>query len=81
MGSAMDAANVPKWEKARVACEKQLKHLGPARVLKLPDWLVEINYGLKGGNPLPERVQVERLIVMLARPREDAKIEKLTITD
>jgi DNA polymerase-3 subunit delta len=27
----------------------------------------------EGGNPLPERVQVERLIVMLARPREDAK--------
>lgn len=73
LGSAMDAANVPKWEKARVSCEKQLKHLGGARLLKLPDWLVEINYGLKGGNPLPERVQVERLVVMLARPREDAK--------
>ncbi|AWM36149.1 DNA polymerase III subunit delta [Gemmata obscuriglobus] len=73
MGSAMDAANVPKWEKARVNCEKQLKHLGGPRLLKLPDWLVEINYGLKGGNPLPERVQVERLIVMLARPREDVK--------
>lgn len=73
MGPAMDAANVPKWDKARIACEKQLKHIGPTRLLKLPDWLVEINYGLKGGNPLPERVQVERLIVMLARPREDMK--------
>ncbi|MFM8273976.1 MAG: DNA polymerase III subunit delta [Gemmata sp.] len=73
MASAMDAANVPKWERARAACEKQLKHLGPARVLKLTDWLVEINFGLKGGNPLPERVQVERFIVMLARPREDPK--------
>ena len=73
LGPAMDAANVPKWDKARISCEKQMKHLGGRRLLKLSDWLVEINYGLKGGNPLPERVQVERLVVMLARPREDAK--------
>ena len=73
LGPAMDAANVPKWDKARISCEKQMKHLGGRRLLKLPDWLVEINYGLKGGNPLPERVQVERLVVTLARPREDAK--------
>lgn len=73
LGPAMDAAGVPKWDKARINCEKQMKHLGGARLLKLPDWLVEINYGLKGGNPLPERVQVERLIVMLARGREAAK--------
>jgi DNA polymerase III subunit delta len=72
LGSAMDAAGVPKWEKARVSFEKQLRHLGGRRLLKLLDWLVEINLGLKGGNPLPERVQVERLVVMLARPREDA---------
>ncbi len=73
LGPAMDAANVPKWDKARISCEKQLKHLGGRRLLKLPDWLVELNYGLKGGNPLPERVQVERLVVMLACPREDTK--------
>ena len=50
-----------------------MKHLGGRRLLKLTDWLVEINLGLKGGNALPERVQVERLVVMLARPREEAK--------
>lgn len=70
LGPAMDAAGVPKWDKARISCEKQMKHLGGRRLLKLSDWLVEINYGLKGGNPLPERVQVERLVVMLARPRD-----------
>ncbi len=73
LGPAMDAAGVPKWDKARIACEKQVRYLGGRRLLKLTDWLVEINLGLKGGNALPERVQVERLIVMLARPREEAK--------
>jgi DNA polymerase-3 subunit delta len=73
MGPAMDAAGVPKWDKIRIGVEKQLRHLGYRRLEKLTDWLVEINLGLKGGNALPERVQVERLIVMLARPREEAK--------
>lgn len=70
LGPAMDAAGVPKWDKARIGCEKQMRHLGGQRLLKLTDMLVEINLGLKGGNALPERVQVERLIVLLARPRE-----------
>lgn len=70
LGPAMDAAAVPTWGGKRQAFERQLKHLGRRRLDKLTDWLVEINFGLKGGNALPERVQVERLIVMLARPRE-----------
>jgi DNA polymerase-3 subunit delta len=73
LGPAMDAANVPKWEKARVSFEKQVRHLGLRRLAALTGWLVEINLGLKGGNPLPERVQVERLVVKLARPREEAR--------
>ena len=73
LGPAMDAAGVPKWDKARIGCEKQLKHLGRRRLEKLTGWLADINLGLKGGNPLPERVQVERLVVQLARPREEAK--------
>jgi DNA polymerase-3 subunit delta len=68
LGPALDAAGVPKWDKIRLATERQLRHLGPSRLQKLTDWLVEINYGLKGGNALPERVQVERLIVQLAMP-------------
>jgi DNA polymerase-3 subunit delta len=70
---AMDTSQVAKWEGARVSFEKQLRHLGRRRLEKLAEWLVDINVGLKGGNPLPERIQVERLIVMLARPREDVK--------
>ncbi len=70
LGEAMNAAKVPGWDKARQSCEKQLRHLGRRRLEKLTEWLAEINLGLKGGNPLPERVQVERLVVMLARPRE-----------
>ena len=72
LGPAMDAAGVPKWDKIRIGVERQLKYLGKRRLLALTDWLVEINLGLKGGNALPERVQVERLIVMLARPLEKA---------
>jgi DNA polymerase-3 subunit delta len=68
LGPAMDAANVPKWEKARVSFEKQVRHLGRRRLGKLTEWLVDVNLGLKGGNPLPPKVQVERLVVRLARP-------------
>jgi DNA polymerase-3 subunit delta len=73
LGPAMDAARVPSWGNKRRDFERQLIHLGRRRLEKLADWLVEINLGLKGGCPLPERVQVERLIVMLARPREGNK--------
>jgi DNA polymerase-3 subunit delta len=68
LGPAMDAAGVPAWGNKRRDFERQLKHLGRRRLNKLTDWLVELNLGLKGGNALPERVQVERLVVMLARP-------------
>jgi DNA polymerase-3 subunit delta len=73
LGPAMNAAKVPAWDKARESFEKQLRYLGRRRLDKLTEWLAEINLGLKGGNALPERVQVERLVVMLARPREEAK--------
>ena len=73
VGPAMDAAGVPSWPKARQSFEKQARWLTGSRMEKLTEWLVEINLGLKGGNPLPERVQVERLIVKLARPREEVK--------
>ena len=69
LGQAMDGAKVPNWPQARQEAEKQVKHLGRRRLDALPEWLVEINLGLKGGNPLPPQLQVERLIVKLARPR------------
>lgn len=70
LGPALDAAGVPRWPKIRAGAERQVKHLGRRRLALLTDWLVEINLGLKGGNPLPGRLQLERLIVKLARPRE-----------
>jgi DNA polymerase-3 subunit delta len=69
-GPALDAAGVPKWPKIRAGTERLYRHLGRRRVGQLTDWLVELNLGLKGGNPLPPRLQLERLIVKLARPRE-----------
>ncbi len=71
LGEAMNVAKVPGWEKARISFEKQLRYLGRRRLERLTEWLTEINLGVKGGNALPERVQVERLVVMLARPREN----------
>jgi DNA polymerase III subunit delta len=70
LGVAMDTVGVPKWPQARQSFERQLKHLGRRRLDRLTEWLVEINLGLKGGNPLPARLQVERLVVKLARPRD-----------
>jgi DNA polymerase III subunit delta len=64
---ALDTLNVPPF--ARRGVEQQLKHLGLRRIEKLYDWLLETDLGLKGGNPLPERTQLERLVVRLARPR------------
>ncbi len=69
LGPAMDKAGIPTWPQARQAAERQVKHLGRRRLVELPNMLVDINLGLKGGNPLPNRLQVERLVVKLARPR------------
>lgn len=72
-GEAMNEAGVGKWPKAREEADRLLRHLGRGRLARLPDWLVELDLGLKGGNPLPPRLQLERLIVKLARPREGAR--------
>jgi DNA polymerase-3 subunit delta len=69
LDNAMDRAGVAKWPQARDSAVKQLKHLGWNRLDKLYDWLVEVDQGMKGGSPLPEKLQMERLIVRLARPR------------
>ena len=48
-----------------------MKYLGWNRLDKLFDWLLEVDQGMKGGSPLPDTVQLERLIVRLARPRAE----------
>jgi len=66
---AMTKAGVATWPQARESARKQMRHLGRNRLERLFDWLLETDSGLKGGNPLPDRLQMERLIVRLARPR------------
>lgn len=66
---ALTRGGVPTWPQARESARKQMRHLGMGRLLKLYDWLLEIDGGLKGGNPLPDRLQIERLVVRLARSR------------
>lgn len=67
LGAAMDSAGVAKWPQARQSMEKQLRHLGRRRLDKLTDWLTDIHMGIRGDNPLSPRMQVERLVVRLAR--------------
>ena len=66
---ALNRAGVPTWPQARESARKQMKHLGGDRLYKLYDWLLETDSGLKGGSPLPDRSQMERLVVRLARAR------------
>jgi DNA polymerase-3 subunit delta len=66
LAAALSAAGVPPF--AVDAAERQLRHLGRARAAQLYDWLLELNWGLRGGSPLPERTQFERLLVRMARP-------------
>lgn len=50
--------------------EKLLKHLGWRRLDRLFDWLLEVDQGIKGSTPVPARLQIERLLVKLAQPRD-----------
>jgi DNA polymerase III subunit delta len=50
---------------------RQHSHLGPTRVDRLPGLLLQADLDLKGDSQLPPRVILERLLVQLARPRQD----------
>jgi DNA polymerase-3 subunit delta len=71
LDDAFDRAGVAKWPQARDSARRQMKYLGWNRLDKLFDWLLEVDQGMKGGSPLPDTVQLERLIVRLARPRAE----------
>jgi DNA polymerase-3 subunit delta len=64
LGQALDSAGVPPF--ARQTAEQQLKHLGPRRVERLLEWLIEADLGMKGGSQLSPQVLLERLLVRLA---------------
>jgi DNA polymerase-3 subunit delta len=61
---ALEEAGIPPFGLKNA--EQQLRHLGRRRADKLYDWLLEINMGIRGNNPLPERTQLERLVAELA---------------
>jgi DNA polymerase-3 subunit delta len=63
--SALEQVGVPPF--GLQGAEQQLRHLGRRRAGKLYDWLLDMNLGLKGGSPLPERTLLERFVVQLAR--------------
>ena len=67
LATALERAGVPPF--AVRGCEQQLRHLGRRRANRLYDWLLEVDFGMKGGSPLPARTLLERLIVRLARPQ------------
>jgi DNA polymerase-3 subunit delta len=48
------------------AGQTYLRRIGRAKAEAILKWLVEVDAGLKGANPLPERFQLERLLVELA---------------
>jgi DNA polymerase III subunit delta len=55
------------------ANEAQMRHLGRRRVDRLFDWLLQTDLGFKGSSSLSPRLQLERLVVKLARPPETAR--------
>jgi DNA polymerase-3 subunit delta len=67
LAAAMERVGVPPF--AQRGIEQQLRHLGRRRLDRLYDWLLETDFGMKGGSPLPQRLLLERLVVRLARPR------------
>ena len=50
------------------ALDPALRHLGRRRLDRVYDWLLEADLGMKGDSQLPERTQLERLIIRLALP-------------
>jgi DNA polymerase-3 subunit delta len=64
LSQSMDQVGVQPF--AARGVEQQLRHL-KRRALRLYDWLLQVNYGIKGGSGLPPKVLLERLVVRLAQ--------------
>jgi DNA polymerase-3 subunit delta len=70
MVDALKRAGAPvHFPAARQSAEKQMRHLGPRRLARLYDLLLEADSGMKGGSQLSPRLLLERLVVQLARGR------------
>lgn len=66
---SMNRAGFPGFPSARQSAEAQMRHLGRRRLDLLYDWLLETDFGMKGGSQLPPTTLLERLVVRLARAR------------
>ncbi len=69
LGEALAQAGIPPF--ALKGAEQQLRHIGRRRIERVYDWLLEVDSGLKGGSELPARLQLERLVIQLARPEAE----------
>ncbi len=65
-GSAMEQAKI--YPQLRSWAEQQMRHLGPRRINRLYDWMVQTEMGVRGSSQLPPRTLLERLVIWLARP-------------
>ncbi len=70
-GQAMANAGIAPFNSRPL--EQLMRHLGMRRLESLYDWLLEVDLGLKGNNPLPMWMQLEHFIVRLGKPRDAAK--------
>lgn len=69
--AALEHAGIPAFSVK--SAEQQMKHLGRRRLLKLHDWLLELNLDLRGGSALSERTLLERFLIRLSRRLEPVK--------
>lgn len=69
--SALEQAGIPPF--GLKSAEQQMRHLGKRRLLKLHDWLLELNLDLRGGSALSARTLLERFLIRLARKMEPVK--------
>jgi len=69
--AALEQAGIPPF--GLKSAEAQMKHLGRRRLLKLHDWLLELNLDLRGGSPLSARMVLERFLIRLSRRIEPVK--------
>ncbi len=65
--AALQQAGVNPW--GIRSAEQQMRHLGPRRLDRLYDWLLEMNLNLRGNSLMPERAQFERFLIRLARAK------------
>lgn len=62
--AALESSGVFKWEVD--AGEKYLRRIKRQRAERLLERLLEADYGLKGGSRVPEKLQLEQLVLWLA---------------